>query len=203
MGHARCPGDGRLHRPRRPAAGSLTPTASPTEQRQAPGIRLFNRTRSPRSNVMLSYEGAVKLLDFRDRQGARRRAGDHQERRDEEGSAPTWRPSRPKGTTSTIGASIFAAEIVLHEVLTGRRLFKGNNDATDDRGRRAPLRGAASLAAGTWRCAAGAGRDHPEVALQRNGSIAGPTPPTIQRTPSTTSSTSSRYQPRPPGAAAL
>ncbi len=78
------------------------------------------------SNVMIAYTGAVKVLDF----GIARVAG--------EVRADTTDPGQIKGKSSYLSpeqlnprqpidsrADIFSLGIILHELLTGRRLFKG------------------------------------------------------------------------------
>jgi hypothetical protein len=87
---------------------------------------MIHRDISP-SNVMLSYEGAVKLLDF----GIAKALSD--------GTEPTkggtlkgkyayMAPEQTEGENVDSRSDVFAIGIVLHEVLTGRRLFKGQND---------------------------------------------------------------------------
>src|SRR6185436_9958239 len=89
-------------------------------------LGMIHRDVSP-SNVMLSYEGAVKLLDF----GIAKALSD--------GTEPTkggqlkgkyayMVPEQTEGENIDNRSDIFAIGIVLHEVLTGRRLFKGQND---------------------------------------------------------------------------
>jgi serine/threonine protein kinase len=89
-------------------------------------LGMIHRDVSP-SNVMLSYEGAVKMLDF----GIAKALS--------EGTEPTkggtlkgkyayMAPEQTEGDNIDNRSDIFAVGIVLHEVLTGRRLFKGQND---------------------------------------------------------------------------
>ena len=89
-------------------------------------LGMIHRDVSP-SNVMLSYEGAVKMLDF----GIAKALSD--------GTEPTkggtlkgkyayMAPEQTEGDNIDNRSDIFAIGIVLHEVLTGRRLFKGQND---------------------------------------------------------------------------
>ena len=89
-------------------------------------LGMVHRDISP-SNVMLSYEGAVKLLDF----GIAKALGDAPEITKSgtmKGKYAYMAPEQTEGDHVDNRSDIFACGIVLHEVLTGRRLFKGAND---------------------------------------------------------------------------
>ncbi len=89
-------------------------------------LGMVHRDISP-SNVMLSYEGAVKLLDF----GIAKALGDAPEITKAgtmKGKYAYMAPEQTEGDHVDNRSDIFACGIVLHEVLTGRRLFKGAND---------------------------------------------------------------------------
>jgi len=98
-------------------------------------LGMIHRDVSP-SNVMLSYEGAVKMLDF----GIAKALGDSAEPSKNgtlKGKYAYMAPEQTEGENVDSRSDIFAIGIVLHEVLTGRRLFKGQNDvATIERVRR-------------------------------------------------------------------
>jgi len=89
-------------------------------------LGMIHRDVSP-SNVMLSYEGAVKMLDF----GIAKALGDSADQSKSgtmKGKYAYMAPEQTEGDNIDHRSDIFAVGIVLHEVLTGRRLFKGQND---------------------------------------------------------------------------
>ncbi|MES1204835.1 MAG: serine/threonine-protein kinase [Pseudomonadota bacterium] len=102
-------------------------------------LGMIHRDVSP-SNVMLSTEGAVKLLDF----GIAKALGDTPEETKSgtlKGKYAYMAPEQTESDDVDHRIDIFAAGIVMHEVLTGRRLFKGQNDfQTIERVRRCEVR---------------------------------------------------------------
>jgi serine/threonine protein kinase len=81
------------------------------------------------SNVMLSYEGAVKLLDFGIARALNSDTEEDGIQRDLlKGKFAYMAPEQTQGNDVDRRIDIFATGIVLHEILTGLRLFKGEND---------------------------------------------------------------------------
>jgi tRNA A-37 threonylcarbamoyl transferase component Bud32 len=90
-------------------------------------LRLIHRDVSP-SNVMISFDGAVKLLDF----GIAKALAEANDNRTVTGTLKGkfgyMSPEQVEGRDVDHRSDLFAAGIVLHEVLTGKRLFKGASD---------------------------------------------------------------------------
>ena len=89
-------------------------------------LRLIHRDVSP-SNVMLGYDGSVKLLDF----GIAKALGQAGEKTQTgllKGKFSYMAPEQVEGHEIDHRSDLFAAGIVLYECLTASRLFKGASD---------------------------------------------------------------------------
>jgi serine/threonine protein kinase len=109
----------------REACRGLSYAHSLTDERGRP-LGMIHRDVSP-SNIMMSYEGAVKLLDF----GIAKALGEAPETTKSgtmKGKYAYMAPEQTEGDDVDQRIDVFSCGIVLHEVLTGRRLFKGQND---------------------------------------------------------------------------
>src|SRR6185295_18515517 len=105
----------------REACRALSYAHSLTDDHGRP-LGMIHRDVSP-SNIMLSYEGGVKLLDF-----GLAKAPETTKSGTMKGKYAYMAPEQTEGDDVDSRIDIFSCGIVLHEVLTGRRLFKGNND---------------------------------------------------------------------------
>jgi hypothetical protein len=96
-------------------------------RRNADGpLNLVHRDVSP-SNVIVSYEGAVKLVDFGIaratlRRGARTRTGLKR------GKAPYMSPEQCRGDETDGRSDLFSLGTMLYELTAGQRPFLGNSD---------------------------------------------------------------------------
>jgi len=90
-------------------------------------LRLIHRDVSP-SNVMIAFDGAVKLLDF----GIAKALSDTGDNKTQTGTLKGkfgyMSPEQVEGRPIDHRADLFACGVMLHETLTGRRLFKGGSD---------------------------------------------------------------------------
>lgn len=100
-------------------------------------IGLVHRDVSP-SNVLISFEGEVKLCDFGiakafgapDAGGGRRRSDDEStgERSKAAGKAAYMSPEQARGQDIDARSDLFAAGIILWELCAGRRLYRGTEE---------------------------------------------------------------------------
>ncbi|MCC6336794.1 MAG: serine/threonine protein kinase [Myxococcales bacterium] len=88
-------------------------------------LNLVHRDVSPQ-NVLVGFDGSVKLIDF----GVAKAAGraQHTATGILKGKFPYMSPEQARGDDLDPRSDVFALGIILWEQLTGRRLFKGEND---------------------------------------------------------------------------
>ncbi len=86
---------------------------------------IVHRDISPQ-NILVTFEGGVKVIDF----GVAKAAGRAQHTRTGalKGKYSYMSPEQVSGKTVDSRTDIFALGVVLHELLTGRRLFKADSD---------------------------------------------------------------------------
>jgi eukaryotic-like serine/threonine-protein kinase len=88
-------------------------------------LHLVHRDVSPQ-NILISYEGEIKLVDF----GIAKAATQASETRTGtlKGKLSYMSPEQATGKPLDHRSDIFSLGIVLHELVTGQRLFSGNNE---------------------------------------------------------------------------
>ena len=93
-------------------------------------LGLVHRDVSPQ-NVLVGFDGAVKLIDF----GVAKAAGraQHTATGILKGKFPYMSPEQAEGLDIDARSDVFALGIVLWELLTNKRLFKGDNDVMTQR----------------------------------------------------------------------
>ncbi len=108
----------------RPAG--LAPRVSPGKEGGSAGAALVHRDVSPQ-NVLLSFEGEVKLTDF----GIARALGAAEETAPGiiKGKLAYMAPEQARGESVDGRADVFAVGVLLWELCTGRRLFARDSDA--------------------------------------------------------------------------
>jgi serine/threonine-protein kinase len=93
-------------------------------------LHLVHRDVSPQ-NVLVGFDGSVKLIDF----GVAKAAGraQHTATGILKGKFPYMSPEQAQGDDLDARSDVFALGIILWEQLTGRRLFKAENDLATQR----------------------------------------------------------------------
>jgi serine/threonine-protein kinase len=93
-------------------------------------LNLVHRDVSPQ-NILVGFDGSVKLIDF----GVAKAAGraQHTATGILKGKFPYMSPEQADGLDMDGRSDVFALGIVLWELLTGKRLFKGENDLMTQR----------------------------------------------------------------------
>jgi TonB family protein len=90
-------------------------------------LRIVHRDVSPQ-NILISYEGEIKLCDFgiakADRKVSRTESGSLK------GKLQYMSPEQAWGNPIDHRSDLFSLGCVLHEMLTGERLFRGDSDMT-------------------------------------------------------------------------
>jgi hypothetical protein len=89
-------------------------------------LHIIHRDVTP-SNIMISYAGAVKILDFGIARVANMARISSTDAGQVKGKSSYLAPEQVRGAPFDHRVDIFSTGIVLHEALTGRRLFKGAN----------------------------------------------------------------------------
>ncbi len=92
---------------------------------QGKPLRLVHRDVSPQ-NILVGFDGGVKVIDF----GVAKAAGSTSETATGvlKGKYPYMSPEQANGQHVDARSDLFALGVVLWELITGRRLFKGESD---------------------------------------------------------------------------
>jgi serine/threonine protein kinase len=90
-------------------------------------LRIIHRDVSP-SNIMLAFDGAVKLVDFGIAKALNDAADHYTQTGTIKGKFGYMPPEQVNGEEIDHRADLYAAGVVLHELLTGKRLFRGETE---------------------------------------------------------------------------
>jgi len=90
-------------------------------------LQIVHRDISP-SNIMVTFDGRVKLLDFGVAKAAEHVSNDRTRTGTIKGKIQYLSPEQADGLPVDRRSDVFALGIVLHESLAMRRLFRGDND---------------------------------------------------------------------------
>ena len=88
---------------------------------------IIHRDVSPQ-NVMISYEGIVKLVDFGIAKAAQQAGAEETRTGALKGKFAYMAPEQLDGEKASPQSDVFAVGVTLFEMLTAKRLFKGNTD---------------------------------------------------------------------------
>jgi serine/threonine-protein kinase len=90
-------------------------------------LGIIHRDISP-SNLMISYHGAVKILDFGIARVAEELRETHTQAGTMKGKVSYMSPEQLRTEQVDSRSDVFAVGVVLHEMLTARRLFRASNE---------------------------------------------------------------------------
>ena len=129
------------------APGSPTRTRSATSTGRA--LNIVHRDISPQ-NVVVTFTGDVKIVDFGIAKSDAKLDAEHRRAGSLKGKVPYMSPEQARGEVVDWRSDIFATGVMLFELTTGKRLFKGHERVRDAE---ADLRARVSAAVGGARAA--------------------------------------------------